>query len=110
MESLDLSPATNSEKTYLSRYLPIVNAPNTHTIQDSDISLLNQEVDSSNVTSCEQSKKPSLAMNLKMPANHNTEVTPRQPVKRPAAQLRQLQLHLRYHHQNHIIHPAYLQP
>lgn len=78
---IDLSPSTNVEKN-VSLSLPIVNAPNTHATQD--ISLLNQATDSDNVITCEQSKKPSLAEQLKMSANHNTKVTLLQQTKRPA--------------------------
>ena len=65
--------------------LPTVNSQNTYTTQDNDSSLLNQAVDSGNVASCDQLKKPLLAVILKMTATKNTKVTSLMLRKRPAA-------------------------
>ena len=84
METLiDLSSTANV-KTNVSCSLPIANAQNVNTSQDRDTSSLNQSVESTNVTSWEQSIKPTLADKLIMSANSNTKVKSHQTGKRPA--------------------------
>ena len=70
---IDLLPSTNVEKN-VSLSLLTVNVQDTYTTQNNDISLLNQAVDSGNVTSCDQPKNPLLADKFKMAATKNTKV------------------------------------
>jgi len=72
METLiDLSSTANNIIN-VSCPLPIANAQNVNTSQDRDTSFINLSVESTNVTSLEQSIKPTLADKLISSANSNT--------------------------------------
>ncbi|KAL4126296.1 hypothetical protein QTP88_010518 [Uroleucon formosanum] len=64
--------------------LPFANAQNANTSQDKDTSFINLSVESTNVTSLEQSVKSTLADKLISSANSNSKVKSLQTGKRPA--------------------------
>lgn len=64
--------------------LPFANALNANTSQDKDTSFINLSVESTNVTSLEQSVKSTLADKLISSANSNSKVKSLQTGKRPA--------------------------